>query len=123
MLDQSAINRLNRHPTSLLAEAEMRRLQPDWNLSPTHPPVDGLAVMGLLQAFEEERNYSFVMPEEMEAQWLMYDKIPFMSEAEIKELLDRMEVNKGGTLEDLTGSMMEAMRDVTPERSVPDYWT
>lgn len=125
MLDQAAINRLNQHPTSKQAEAEMKRLQPDWYLSESpNNPTDGLALLALLQALAEEQGN--MHPAVMEREWLETVKFPSLTEMEAKVLLDRVDVS--GTLEDVTGSLMEAIREIESEKpedeqeTVPDFW-
>ena len=117
MLDPKSISRLNQHETSKKAAAELRKLRPDWTL--TDPQTtDDLAVMALLLALWEDEGEQAETPEAKERAWLV-DRLAEMSEAEISRLLDATDVT--GALQDVTGSMMEALREASTE-VVPDFW-
>lgn len=134
MLDQAAINRLNQHPTSKEAEAEMKRLRPDWGVSESpNNPTDGLAIVGLMLAlWEDEGEKTLEAPEVRERDWLE-NRLRAMPEKEIKAVLERASVSAARVgeiplLEDVTGSLMEAIREIESEKpeneqeTVPDFW-
>ena len=128
MLDQAAINRLNQHPTSKEAEAEMKRLEPDWYLSEfPNVPVLGMAIVDLLATLWENEGEHLERPEAKEKTWLE-DRLQEMSEAELKDFLDKTSLVRGGILQDQTGAMMYAMEQMNSEKPedeqivIPDFW-
>ena len=128
MLDQAAINRLNQHPTSKEAEAEMKRLEPDWYLSEfPNVPVLGMAIVDLLATLWENEGEHLERPEAKEKAWLE-DQLQEMSEAELKEFLDRTEIKRDVTLQDQTGAFMLTLEEMNSEKPedeqivIPDFW-
>ena len=128
MLDQAAINRLNQHPTSKEAEAEMKRLRPDWYLSVTpNDPISDLAIVGLMLAlWEDEGEKTLDAPEVATRDWVEQVKLPEMSEEEIKTLLDQVDVT--GSLTDVTDSIMDVLYGMESEKPedeqmpIPNFW-